>query len=166
MSFFRNVSIALIATFAFTGALAAPSAGPSVKLPDYQTIALDNGATVLLMPRKDVPLVAASIAVRGGALADAAGKEGTADLLSEMLSKGAGSRTALQFAQTVDGAGGNLGFGSSREAINASAPIAMRRTCALRLCMISMSLGTGVGLPTLPRAAAAPEHTPSSGSDS
>ena len=101
MRFFRNVSIALIAALAFNGVTAAAS-GPSVKLPDYQTLTLDNGATVLLMPRKDVPLVAANIAVRGGALADAIGKEGTADLLGEMLSKGAGNRSALQFAQTVD----------------------------------------------------------------
>ena len=58
MSFFRNVSIALIAAFAFNGAIAAAASEPSVKLPDYQTITLDNGATVLLMPRKDVPLIA------------------------------------------------------------------------------------------------------------
>ena len=81
-----------------------------IRLPDYQTITLDNGATVLLMQRKDVPLVAASVAVRGGALADAPGKEGTADLLGEMLSKGAGNRNSLEFAQTVDGAGGSLGL--------------------------------------------------------
>ena len=73
------------------------------------------------MPRKDVPLVAASVAVRGGALADAPGKEGSADLLGEMLSQGAGSRNALAFAQAVDGAGGSLVFGSSREAIVANA---------------------------------------------
>ena len=81
MSFFRNVSITLIAAFAFNSASAA-----DIKLPDYQTVTLDNGATVLLMPRKDVPLIAANIAVRGGALADAPGKEGTADILGEMLS--------------------------------------------------------------------------------
>ena len=116
MNLFRNMSIALVAAFAFNAATAG-----DIKLPEYQAVTLDNGATVLLMPRKDVPLVAASIAVRGGALADPAGKEGTADLLGEMLSKGAGSRDALQFAQAVDGAGGSIGFGSSREAITANA---------------------------------------------
>ena len=116
MNFFRTITIAMVAVLAFSSADAA-----DIKLPDYQATTLDNGATLLLMPRKDVPLVAASIAVRGGALADAAGKEGTADLLGEMLSKGAGARDALQFAQAVDGAGGSLGFGSSREAIVANA---------------------------------------------
>lgn len=139
MSFFRTVSITLIAVFAFGSASAAAASEPSVKLPDYQTVTLDNGATVLLMPRKDVPLVAANIAVRGGALADPAGKEGTADLLGEMLSKGAGSRTALQFAQTVDGAGGSLGFGSSREAITANAQF-LSKDSGLMLSLLADAL--------------------------
>ena len=134
MSFFRNVSIALVAVFAFNGAMAA-----DIKLPEYQTVALDNGATVLLMPRKDVPLIAASIAVRGGALADAAGKEGTADLLGEMLSKGAGTRDALQFAQTVDGAGGSIGFGTSREAIQANAQF-LAKDSGLMLSLLADAL--------------------------
>lgn len=117
-----SLRVAAFSLIACLGLAAIPnvSAG-EIRLPDYQTITLDNGATVLLMRRKDVPLVAASVAVRGGALADAPGKEGSADLLGEMLSKGAGSRNSLQFAQTVDGAGGSLGFGSSREAITANA---------------------------------------------
>ena len=134
MSFFRNVSITLIAAFAFNSASAA-----DIKLPDYQTVTLDNGATVLLMPRKDVPLIAANIAVRGGALADAPGKEGTADILGEMLSKGAGSRSALQFAQTVDGAGGSIGFGSSREAISANAQF-LSKDSALMLSLLADAL--------------------------
>ena len=134
MSFFRTVSIILIAVFAFSGARAA-----DIKLPEYQTLTLDHGATVLLMPRKDVPLIAANIAVRGGALADAPGKEGTANLLGEMLSKGAGNRTALQFAQTVDGAGGSLGFGSSREAIVANAQF-LSKDSALMLSLLADAL--------------------------
>ncbi|HZV39229.1 MAG TPA: hypothetical protein VFF96_10835, partial [Pseudoxanthomonas sp.] len=68
MNILRIVSLALLAAFSAVSATAA-----EIKLPDYQTLTLDNGATVLLMPRKDVPLVAASVRVRGGALADAPG---------------------------------------------------------------------------------------------
>ncbi len=134
MSFFRTVSIALVAAFAFNSAIAA-----DIKLPEYQTVTLDNGTTVLLMPRKDVPLIAANIAVRGGSLSDAPGKEGTADILGEMLSKGAGSRNALQFAQTVDGAGGSIGFGSSREAITANAQF-LSKDSALMLSLLADAL--------------------------
>ena len=134
MKSYRSMFVALVAAFAFSSAAAA-----DIKLPAYQTITLDNGATLLLMPRKDVPLVAANVAVRGGALADAAGKEGTADLLGEMLSQGAGTRDALAFAQAVDGAGGNLGFGSSREAIVANAQF-LSKASGLMLSLLADAL--------------------------
>ena len=134
MSVFRKVCIAVVAMFAI-----GPAIATGIRLPDHQAITLDNGATVLLMPRNDVPLVAASVAVRGGALADAAGKEGTADLLGGMLSKGAGNRDALQFAQALDGAGGSLGFGSSREAITASAQF-LSKDSALMLSLLADAL--------------------------
>ena len=134
MKSYRSMFVALVAAFAFSSAAAA-----DIKLPAYQTITLDNGATLLLMPRKDVPLVAANVAVRGGALADATGKEGTADLLGEMLSQGAGTRDALAFAQAVDGAGGNLGVGSSREAIVANAQF-LSKDSALMLSLLADAL--------------------------
>ena len=134
MSVFRKACIAVVAMFAI-----GPAIATGIRLPDYQAITLDNGATVLLMPRKDVPLVAANVAVRGGALADAAGKEGTADLLGEMLSQGAGTRDALAFAQAVDGAGGNLGFGSSREAIVANAQF-LSKDSGLMLSLLADAL--------------------------
>ena len=134
MSVFRKACIAVVAMFAI-----GPAIATGIRLPDYQAITLDNGATVLLMPRNDVPLVAASVAVRGGALADAAGKEGTADLLGGMLSKGAGNRDALQFAQALDGAGGSLGFGSSREAITASAQF-LSKDSGLMLSLLADAL--------------------------
>lgn len=126
---------AALAAFAFGSATAAAD----IKLPDYQTVQLDNGATLLLTPRKDVPLVAATVLVRGGSLADPAGKEGSADLLAEMLSKGAGERTALGFAQAVDGAGGSLDFGSSTEAITANAQFLSKDT-GLMLSLLADAL--------------------------
>lgn len=107
---------------------ASTNASTAVRLPEFDTVTLANGATVLLMEKRDVPLVAASISVRGGSLADPVGKEGTAALLAELLGKGAGTRDALAFAQTVDGAGGSIGFGSDREGITASAQFLARDT--------------------------------------
>ena len=117
-------------TALLAGLLLAATAHASgdIRLPDYTTLHLDNGATVLLMPQRDVPLVSASVAVRGGALADAPGKEGSAGLLAEMLSKGAGNRDALAFAETLDGAGGSLSVQSGREALFASAQFLSRDT--------------------------------------
>ena len=132
----------LRSAFAAIAALAlgaASAAEPNIRLPDYQSVTLDNGATLLLMPRHDVPLVAASVAVRGGALADPTGKEGTADLLGDMLSKGAGGRDALAFAQAVDGAGGSLSFGTSREAVVANAQF-LSKDSGLMLSLLADAL--------------------------
>lgn len=130
---------AAVAAFAFGNASAAATSGQNVKLPDYQTVQLENGATLLLAPRKDVPMVAATVLVRGGALADTAGKEGTADLLADMLSQGAGARDALAFAQAVDGAGGSLDFGSSAEALTANAQF-LSKDSGLMLSLLADAL--------------------------
>jgi zinc protease len=135
LALIRQSALAFVVWLGFT---ALAHAG-DIRLPDYQTVKLDNGATLLLMPRKDVPLVAASVAVRGGALADAPGKEGSADLLGELLSKGAGNRNALEFAQAVDGAGGSLDFGSSREAITANAEF-LSKDAGLMLSLLANAL--------------------------
>lgn len=86
MNLIRFVSVALLATLAVASPHATHAAEGNIRLPDYTSTTLDNGATLLLVPNKDVPLVAASVRVRGGSLADANGKEGTASLLSDMLS--------------------------------------------------------------------------------
>ncbi|MCP3058904.1 insulinase family protein [Myxococcus sp. K38C18041901] len=87
---------------------AAPAAAQGVKLPKPTTVTLKNGAKLLLVERKEVPLIAFSAWLRGGALADPSGKEGLAALTAELLQKGAGSRDARQFAEAVDGVGAML----------------------------------------------------------
>ncbi|HVT03869.1 MAG TPA: pitrilysin family protein [Thermoanaerobaculia bacterium] len=91
-----------------------------VKLPPYQELKLSNGATILLMERHDVPMIAFSARIRGGSVVDTAGKEGVASLVAEMLQRGAGKRDAAAFAEAVDNVGGAINTGSSREAITVS----------------------------------------------
>ena len=92
-----------------------------LKLPETARFTLDNGVEVILARKADVPLVAARIAIRGGALTDAAGKEGSAALLAELLGKGAGSRDAKAFVDAAADVGGMLSFSASREALLVSA---------------------------------------------
>ena len=89
----------------------------ALRLPPAETFVLDNGAQVILVQKKEAPLVAARIAIRGGALADAPGKEGSAALLADLLGKGAGSRDAVAFVDAVADVGGTMPFSSSREAL-------------------------------------------------
>lgn len=97
-----------------------------VALPDYDTVTLQNGTKVLLLRKPDVPMVAARVLVRGGALADAPGKEGSAALLADLLGKGAGQRDALAFANAAESVGGEISFAADREAVWASADFLAR----------------------------------------
>lgn len=106
-----------VALFALAGAVRAEG----VKLPQTTRFTLDNGAQVILARKADVPLVAARIVIRGGALADAPGKEGSAALLAELLGKGAGERDAKAFVDAAADVGGELSFSASREALWVSA---------------------------------------------
>ena len=98
-------------------ASAATAEPAGVKLPDFERVTLANGAEIMLMPKRDTPLVALNIVVRGGALADPPGREGTAALLADLVQKGAGSRDAAQFAEAIEGAGGELSVEAGAESL-------------------------------------------------
>ncbi|HEV7606214.1 MAG TPA: pitrilysin family protein [Steroidobacteraceae bacterium] len=84
------------------------AAAIGVKVPANQRFVLPNGLTIVLVPKKEVPMIAFSGFVRGGALADPAGKPGVASLVAGLLDRGAGKRTAFEFADAVEGVGGNF----------------------------------------------------------
>lgn len=105
-------------------------------MPAFERVMLGNGTELLLMEKHDVPLIAIDARIRGGSLADQEGLEGTASLLSELMQKGAGTRDAKSFAETVDGAGGTLEAGSSLSAIEISAEF-LSRDADLMLELVS-----------------------------
>jgi zinc protease len=94
--------------------------GNGVKMPNFERVQLGNGTVVLLMERHDVPLIAFSAVVRGGAVSDPAGESGLASLLAGLLQKGAGSRDAMQFAEAVASVGGQIDTSASTESIGIS----------------------------------------------
>jgi predicted Zn-dependent peptidase len=104
--------VAVCAPFAL--AQAAPR---GVTLPPFERTVLANGAELVIVEKRDTPLVSLAIAMRGGALADAPGKEGTAALLADLLQKGAGTRNAAAFAEAVEGVGAQLTAVAGREAV-------------------------------------------------
>lgn len=79
-----------------------------VPVPPNERVTLPNGLRLILVPRHDIPLVAFNLLLRGGALLDAPGHDGTAALAADLLTHGAGQRDAFAFADAVEGAGGNL----------------------------------------------------------
>lgn len=88
-----------------------------VNVPAYERVQLPNGAVLLLMERRDVPLIAFNAVLRGGAVSDPPNGSGSASVLAGLLEKGAGKRDALAFAQTVASVGGKIETGASTEAV-------------------------------------------------
>jgi predicted Zn-dependent peptidase len=89
-----------------------------VQVPPYERVVLDNGAVLLLMELRQIPLVAFEAIVRGGALADPPGKWGAASTLASLLEKGAGGRDAFAFADAVADVGGVIAAEGGVEGIS------------------------------------------------
>ena len=64
--------------------------------------ALPNGAAVHVVPRRDVPVVAARAAFLGGQLAESESDAGLGSFLSSMWTRGTRSRSAADFARSVE----------------------------------------------------------------
>ncbi len=88
-----------------------------VRVPEHERLVLDNGATLILLPRREVPLLACQVLLRGGSAVDSPAPPGAASLVAALLEKGAGARDAYAFAETVEGAGGSYGAAAGPEAI-------------------------------------------------
>ena len=136
----RGLAACLLLTCA--GAFAAEHAAAQpvgVKVPAYQRFVLSNGLTVVLMPKKDVPLIAFSGFVRGGALSDPADKPGVASMVADLLDRGAGKRSAPEFAEAVEGVGGSFNAAAGAESISFSGQF-LARDRALMVELLSDAL--------------------------
>jgi zinc protease len=89
-------------------------------VPAHERIVFANGMTLVIVPRREVPLVAFQVLIRGGALGDPPGCAGVASLTAGLLDKGAGERDAAAFAHSVEGAGGSFAASAGPECISVS----------------------------------------------
>ena len=115
MSVRRYARFALVACLASVGA-----AAQGITLPSVERVELDNGVVIVLLEKRDVPLIGLEAVIRGGATSDPAGRAGMASLLAGLLEKGAGERGAADFAEAVDSVGGALSAAAGLESITIS----------------------------------------------
>jgi zinc protease len=102
------------------------SASRGVRLPPFEQHALANGAVLVLMEKRDTPLVSMRAVLRGGSMGDPAGKDGSAALLAELLQKGAGKRDAAAFAEAIESVGGELAASAQTESLAVGASFLAR----------------------------------------
>jgi len=97
----------------FNGATAAAKPGQTAK---PTRVVLPNGLVVIVQENHANKTVALDGLVRAGSLYDPDGKYGLAGMTAAMLGRGAGGKTALQLALTLESVGANVGVGASTEA--------------------------------------------------
>jgi len=90
------------------GKVVVPPVAGSARLPASIDMTLPNGMKVFLVPDAEVPVVAFSIRLAGGAAEDRPGEEGATSLLAALLTKGAAGRDAAKFQEDVDFVGGTF----------------------------------------------------------
>jgi zinc protease len=83
--------------------------------PHVETAKLDNGMSVFVVERKDLPKVSVTLATRAGSIYDPPDHEGLASLTAESLTRGTKNRKALEIDDALADLGTSAQANSSRE---------------------------------------------------
>ena len=99
---------------------AAPRSGAFPK-PVEQT--LPNGLRVIVVERRENPLVTAQLLIKNGGEVDPAEMAGLADMTASLLTKGTQTRDATRIAQEIESLGGALDSGARWDASSATVSV-------------------------------------------
>jgi zinc protease len=87
----------------------------SSNFPPFETFKLSNGMQVIFVQQHEVPKLHLELVVGGSNPAAPADKQGIADLMAELITKGTTTRSAAQIAQTIESAGGSVDSNAALE---------------------------------------------------
>ncbi|MBR9989472.1 MAG: insulinase family protein [Gemmatimonadetes bacterium] len=100
---------------------------PDVVLPALQEFTLDNGLRVVLMEKRDIPLVQLNLLIGAGTARDEPSAPGIASMTAAMLDEGAAGRSALEIADAFEMLGARFGVGAGTHAASMSLRVPSRR---------------------------------------
>lgn len=115
MTFLRSLLLVLVALLPSIVLAQTPQATPpppaaprTGTFPQPSERTLPNGLRVVVVPRANTPLVAATLLIKNGGEVDPSELAGLADMTASLLTKGTTTRNATQIAQEVESLGGSL----------------------------------------------------------
>ena len=87
-----------------------PAAMPleAAQFPPFAETILENGLRIIVVSSNKQPVLSLTLALPGGGFFDPTGKSGVAEMMAGLLTKGAGARSADEFAAAIEGVGGSL----------------------------------------------------------
>jgi predicted Zn-dependent peptidase len=120
----KTIIAAMLATSAWSAGAA------EFRLPEFDTVTLQNGLTVYLMERHDVPLISVRAVVKAGAVNDGQ-QPGLSNLTGDALLLGTTTRDKAAIDQAFDYRGARLAGGAGAEASTVQANFAKADSPAL-----------------------------------
>ena len=125
MNTFLAIGLALsaVAQDSFPKQAPAPAPLSPLTFPAFGDFALANGVNLVVIENHEQPTVSLSLTFRAGGSLDPAGKEGLAELVAELLTKGTPTRTAERIAATIEGVGGTLTASSDADFLTISTSV-------------------------------------------
>ncbi len=76
--------------------------------PPFETFTLDNGLEVIFVAQPETPKLRLELFVGGSNPAAPADRQGVADLMADLLTRGTESRSAAEIVETIESAGGSV----------------------------------------------------------
>ena len=120
-----SLALGLVSPVAAQYPTSPPSAGAitPARFPPFQEVVLANGMRLVLIENHSQPVLSVTLTVPAGGVYDPPGKEGLASIVAQLLTKGAGSRSAEEIAATIEGVGGTLNAGAGRDFLTIDADV-------------------------------------------
>ncbi|MCK5427214.1 MAG: insulinase family protein, partial [Thermodesulfovibrionia bacterium] len=87
---------------------------------DVERTVLENGLTLLIVERHNLPIVKVSIGINAGSLVEPEDKAGLANLTARLLTAGTENRTASQINEEMDFVGASVGASGGDDYVTAS----------------------------------------------
>jgi len=87
---------------------------------DINRTVLENGLTLLIVERHNLPIVKVSVGVKAGSIIEPEEKAGLANLTAELLTAGTGRRTASRISEEADFVGASVGASGGEDYVTVS----------------------------------------------
>jgi zinc protease len=111
---------------------------PVLPTPAEKTLA--NGLRVIVARSSDLPLATADLTVKAGSVLDPAGKAGVAAMAADLLTEGAGGRSAVEIAAQTEALGADLGAGAGSESTSVTLNVLPQNLDAAMAIMADVAL--------------------------
>ncbi|MEO8295239.1 MAG: pitrilysin family protein [Gemmatimonadota bacterium] len=93
------------------------------RFPPFQQTVLANGLKLVVVENHSQPVLSISLTLPAGSVTDPTGKEGLANMAAQLLTKGAGERSAEQISAAIEGVGGTLAADAGSDFLTINADV-------------------------------------------